>query len=293
MCCLLAESQRAYRFVQGKDWGFKKFIRRDFLLDEANGLLPDDKLTLFCEVRRFFHVFRYSLQFKYIYLKCCFLSQVSVVQDSVNISGQNTMNMVKVPDCRLADELGGLWENSRFTDCSLCVAGQEFQAHKAILAGCSLKILFAMWCFSRSDSLPRPHQHVRPSSAPCLSTRWKKAKRWAKDLFCVFFFFVSQVKCFCSPAVQTPHIYSEPLNDCVLSNGCSTKSVWWSRMMVHLKCSCPAVVGGQHSFFTDNTAEAANCFFLFLIPPHVSMISEAAGGVSWILFSPKNFFILF
>ncbi|KAG7239052.1 hypothetical protein INR49_030232 [Caranx melampygus] len=74
------ESQRAYRFVQGKDWGFKKFIRRDFLLDEANGLLPDDKLTLFCEV--------------------------SVVQDSVNISGQNTMNMVKVPDCRLADELG-------------------------------------------------------------------------------------------------------------------------------------------------------------------------------------------
>ncbi|GLD73345.1 speckle-type POZ protein isoform X1 [Lates japonicus] len=102
------ESQRAYRFVQGKDWGFKKFIRRDFLLDEANGLLPDDKLTLFCEV--------------------------SVVQDSVNISGQNTMNMVKVPDCRLAEELGDLWENSRFTDCSLCVAGQKFQAHKAILA---------------------------------------------------------------------------------------------------------------------------------------------------------------
>lgn len=65
----------------------------------------------------------------------CVCVQVSVVQDSVNISGQNTMNMVKVPDCRLADELGGLWEHSRFTDCSLCVAGQEFQAHKAILAG--------------------------------------------------------------------------------------------------------------------------------------------------------------
>lgn len=46
----VAESQRAYRFVQGKDWGFKKFIRRDFLMDEANGLLPDDKLTIFCEV---------------------------------------------------------------------------------------------------------------------------------------------------------------------------------------------------------------------------------------------------
>jgi len=47
----VAESQRAYRFVQGKDWGFKKFIRRDFLMDESNGLLPDDRLTIFCEVR--------------------------------------------------------------------------------------------------------------------------------------------------------------------------------------------------------------------------------------------------
>uniref|UniRef100_A0A8C6WAW1 Speckle-type POZ protein n=1 Tax=Nannospalax galili TaxID=1026970 RepID=A0A8C6WAW1_NANGA len=77
--------------TESKDWGFKKFIRRDFLLEEANGLSPDDKLTLFCEV--------------------------GVVQDSVNISGQNTMNMVKVPEY-----------------CCLCVAGQEFQAHKAILA---------------------------------------------------------------------------------------------------------------------------------------------------------------
>jgi len=55
-------------FSKGKDWGFKKFIRRDFLIDEANGLLPDDKLTLFCEV--------------------------SVVADSVNISGQTQINPV-------------------------------------------------------------------------------------------------------------------------------------------------------------------------------------------------------
>ena len=54
---------------QGKDWGFKKFIRRDFLFDEANGLLPDDKLTLFCEV--------------------------SVVADSVNVSGQTSTTQVR------------------------------------------------------------------------------------------------------------------------------------------------------------------------------------------------------
>ncbi|XP_043495831.1 speckle-type POZ protein isoform X2 [Polistes fuscatus] len=102
------ESQRAYRFVQGKDWGFKKFIRRDFLLDEANGLLPDDKLTIFCEV--------------------------SVVADSVNISGQSNTIQFKVPDCRLPDDLGLLFENQKFSDVTLTVCGREFQAHKAILA---------------------------------------------------------------------------------------------------------------------------------------------------------------
>jgi len=102
------ESQRAYRFVQGKDWGFKKFIRRDFLLDEANGLLPEDKLTLFCEV--------------------------SVVADSVNISGQSNSVQFKVPECKLSDDLGCLFENSQFADAVLYCGGREFQCHKAILA---------------------------------------------------------------------------------------------------------------------------------------------------------------
>ncbi|XP_003740867.1 speckle-type POZ protein B [Galendromus occidentalis] len=102
------ESQRAYRFVQGKDWGFKKFIRRDFLLDEANGLLPDDKLTLYCEV--------------------------SVVADSVNISGQNSSIQFKVPECALSENLGELFESQKFSDVMLAVNGKEFYAHKAILA---------------------------------------------------------------------------------------------------------------------------------------------------------------
>uniref|UniRef100_A0A182NKW0 Speckle-type POZ protein n=1 Tax=Anopheles dirus TaxID=7168 RepID=A0A182NKW0_9DIPT len=102
------ESQRAYRFVQGKDWGFKKFIRRDFLLDEANGLLPEDKLTIFCEV--------------------------SVVADSVNISGQSNIIQFKVPECKLSEDLGTLFDNEKFSDVTLAVGGREFQVHKAILA---------------------------------------------------------------------------------------------------------------------------------------------------------------
>ncbi|KAL8183261.1 UNVERIFIED_CONTAM: hypothetical protein K2H54_029132 [Gekko kuhli] len=59
---------------------------------------------------------------------------VSVVQDSVNISGQSSTNMLKVPECRLAEDLGNLWETTRFTDCSFYVGGQEFKAHKSVLS---------------------------------------------------------------------------------------------------------------------------------------------------------------
>ncbi|KAG8246324.1 hypothetical protein J6590_087042 [Homalodisca vitripennis] len=38
-----------YKFVEGSQCGFKKFIRRDILLNEASGLLPDDTLTVICE----------------------------------------------------------------------------------------------------------------------------------------------------------------------------------------------------------------------------------------------------
>ncbi|XP_041530574.1 speckle-type POZ protein-like isoform X1 [Microtus oregoni] len=134
------ESQRAYRFVQGKDWGFKKFIRRDFLLDEANGLLPDDKLTLFCEhlhtaCRRGGSIALPSLENWHLPLHCKWCCrQVSVVQDSVNVSGYTNTNTLKVPECRLAEDLGNLWENTRFTDCCFFVRGKEFKAHKSVLA---------------------------------------------------------------------------------------------------------------------------------------------------------------
>lgn len=112
------ESQRAYRFVQGKDWGFKKFIRRDFLLDESNGLLPDDKLTIFCEV--------------------------SVLADCVNVSGQSNAVQFRVPKCRLSHDFGMLLDDQKLTDVVLVVDGKEFRAHKAILAARS-RVFAAMF----------------------------------------------------------------------------------------------------------------------------------------------------
>jgi len=102
------ESQRAYRFVQGKDWGFKKFIRRDFLMDEANGLLPNDKLTFFCEV--------------------------SVVCDSVNISGQGSAVNFPVSENRLSSDLGNLFMSGALSDVIVSCNGKEFNCHKVVLA---------------------------------------------------------------------------------------------------------------------------------------------------------------
>lgn len=66
---------------------------------------------------------------------CLFFVQVSVVADSVNISGQSNAVQFKVPECKLSDDLGILFESQRFSDVTLCVNEREFQAHKAILAG--------------------------------------------------------------------------------------------------------------------------------------------------------------
>ena len=60
--------------------------------------------------------------------------QVSVVADSVNVYGQSNQVQFKVPDCRLSDDMGQLFESQRFSDVTLSVGSREFQAHKALLA---------------------------------------------------------------------------------------------------------------------------------------------------------------
>ncbi|GMS89137.1 hypothetical protein PENTCL1PPCAC_11312, partial [Pristionchus entomophagus] len=106
------ESQRAYRFVQGKDWGFKKFIRRDFLLDESNGLLPDDRLSIFCEV--------------------------SVVADTVNYTGQSSLTQFKMPQCSLSVDLGSIFDQPSFSDCTLVVVRPREHRHTVVEAVSSL-----------------------------------------------------------------------------------------------------------------------------------------------------------
>lgn len=53
----------------------------------------------------------------------------------MNISGQSNIIQFKVPECKLSEDLGNLFDNEKFSDVTLSVGGREFQAHKAILAG--------------------------------------------------------------------------------------------------------------------------------------------------------------
>jgi len=104
----IMESQRAYRFIQGKDWGFKKFVKRDLLLDESSGLLPDDKLTIYCEV--------------------------NVVTEAKEYSGQVSPFQSRVPACRLADDLEDIYKSQEFSDVTIYANNREFKVHKAVLA---------------------------------------------------------------------------------------------------------------------------------------------------------------
>ena len=85
--------------------------------------------------------------------------QVSVVGETVNVTGQSSVTPVKVPACRLSDELSLLFDRAAFSDVTLVVADRQFHVHKAILAGTT---------------------HTRPFSGPLSGTtrvsRYQKGK---------------------------------------------------------------------------------------------------------------------
>ena len=78
-----------------------------------------------------------------------------MVGDTVNVSGQSNCTPVKVPECRLSEDMGSMFERSLFSDVTLCVGGREFQAHKATLAG-RLEILIVSGKKPSSKYLPLP-----------------------------------------------------------------------------------------------------------------------------------------
>jgi speckle-type POZ protein len=62
----------------------------------------------------------------------------------VNVTGQSNMMQFRVPQCRLSDDMGTLFEKSLFADCILCSSNsnKEFQVYHPAMK--KLK-LFEKW----------------------------------------------------------------------------------------------------------------------------------------------------
>lgn len=102
-------SSRAFRFVQGKDWGFKKYIRRDVLFTQGNNLVLNDRLTVLCEV--------------------------NIVGQTSNQVTQLSQSPILLPESQFSKVMGELYETSRNADFVIQCEDKEFKVHKAILAG--------------------------------------------------------------------------------------------------------------------------------------------------------------
>ncbi|XP_028822051.1 speckle-type POZ protein-like B, partial [Denticeps clupeoides] len=98
-----AVNQYDTRMYENDKLGFPDFVHRSDILDDDLGFLKDDTLTLTCEF-------------------------------TVEIDPDASTPQVKKQEPNMAEELRELWDTSLHSDCILSVAGQEFKAHKAILA---------------------------------------------------------------------------------------------------------------------------------------------------------------
>lgn len=108
--------------------GFDKFIKRDELLDPENGLLLDNKLTIYCEASDILY-FAFRLINIHIF-------QISYISDTKSVSDTNDRIklMESVTENQALEDYGNLLKSGKLSDVILSVNGKDLFAHKAILA---------------------------------------------------------------------------------------------------------------------------------------------------------------
>uniref|UniRef100_A0A0K0FD94 Speckle-type POZ protein-like (inferred by orthology to a human protein) n=1 Tax=Strongyloides venezuelensis TaxID=75913 RepID=A0A0K0FD94_STRVS len=109
-------------FVKDMGLGFSQFVKRDFLLNESNGLLMNGHLVIFCEA-------------EIIDLKSENLENLEIVESNTeNRSNPETSINISIPQSKLISDYGNMFDSSFFYDCVIKVEDTEIQVHKAILS---------------------------------------------------------------------------------------------------------------------------------------------------------------
>ena len=104
------EDKKVRSFQSGTEWGIGDFIQRNRLFKEASELLPQDRLTIHCEV-----------------------TEIVGNGAPVHVTGKYG---IQVPECSLASDFGSLLEEGLLSDVTLVnvKSKKKFEAHKAILS---------------------------------------------------------------------------------------------------------------------------------------------------------------
>uniref|UniRef100_A0A0N5BQV3 Speckle-type POZ protein n=1 Tax=Strongyloides papillosus TaxID=174720 RepID=A0A0N5BQV3_STREA len=103
-------------------WGYRKFVKKDFLLDESNGLLVNGCLVIFCEA-------------EIIDLRTENHSNLEIVDSKTeNHDKPETSINISIPQSKLLSDYGNMFDSPLFYDCVIKVEDTEIQVHKEILA---------------------------------------------------------------------------------------------------------------------------------------------------------------
>uniref|UniRef100_A0A0N5BM39 BTB domain-containing protein n=1 Tax=Strongyloides papillosus TaxID=174720 RepID=A0A0N5BM39_STREA len=92
-----------------RQYGFLDFVRRDFLLNESNGLLVNDKLTILCQV------------------------EIIELKRKKHGTEETPLNVI-VLQPKISSDYGNLFDSQLLTDCIIKIEDTEIRVHKAVLA---------------------------------------------------------------------------------------------------------------------------------------------------------------
>uniref|UniRef100_A0A0N5C025 BTB domain-containing protein n=1 Tax=Strongyloides papillosus TaxID=174720 RepID=A0A0N5C025_STREA len=97
-------------YLKNSGWGKYKFVRKDFLLNESNNLLINNKLRILCEIQ-----------------------VINNCESKNNDNSEISMN-IAIPQSKLSLDYCNMFDSPLFTDCIIKVENTEFKVHKAVLA---------------------------------------------------------------------------------------------------------------------------------------------------------------